>query len=431
MGKKVLVVGQGGREHALVWKLSLSPQVEKIYAAPGNPGIGQIAECVDIGAEDIDKLAAFAREKGIDLTVVGPEAPLMQGIADIFKEKGLLLFGPSRAAARLEGSKAFTKNLLKKYGIPTASYEVFTDAEQALDWAEHYTNQGKKVVIKADGLAAGKGVVIAETFAQAREAIEDIMIKKTLGSAGDKVVIEEFLEGEEVSVFALSDGEDFVILGAAQDHKQVFDGDKGPNTGGMGAYVNPPLYDEKLAVKVREKIIAPVIAAMKEEGTPYAGVLYAGLMVRDGEPKVLEFNARFGDPEAQVLLPMIKDDIYTLLEKVARGELDGYVPQMEEGSCICVVLASGGYPGPYEKGKEITGLNNISPDTLLFHAGTALKDGKLVTNGGRVLNVVCRGQNIEECIDKVYKEVAKVSFAGMHYRRDIGYKALKRKGMKS
>lgn len=431
MGKKVLVVGQGGREHALVWKLSLSPQVEKIYAAPGNPGIAELSECVDIGAEDIEGLADFALEKGIDLTVVGPEAPLMKGIVDVFRERGLLIFGPTAAAARLEGSKVFTKNLLQKYGIPTAFYEVFDDAEKALDFARHYTEKGRKIVIKADGLAAGKGVVIAEDFSQAKEAIENIMVKKALGEAGNRVVMEEFLPGEEVSVFALSDGKDFVILGAAQDHKQVFDGDKGPNTGGMGAYINPPLYDDILASKVEEKIIGPVIEAMKEEGSPYSGVLYAGLMVVNGEPKVLEFNARFGDPEAQVLLPMIKDDVYTLFEKVALGELNGYKPQMEEGSCVCVVLASGGYPGSYEKGKAITGVDRLNEDTLLFHAGTALKDGKLVTGGGRVLNVVCRGQNIKECIDKVYRETEKIYFEGMHYRRDIGHKALHRKGLET
>lgn len=430
MGKKVLVVGQGGREHALVWKLSLSPEVEKIYAAPGNPGIGELAECIDIGVEDIDKLADFALEKGIDLTVVGPEVPLMKGIADVFRQRGLLVFGPTAAAAQLEGSKVFTKNLLKKYAIPTAFYEVFDDAEKALEFIKPYLEKGQKIVIKADGLAAGKGVVIAQNMDEAVEAIESIMIKKTLGEAGSKVVIEEFLPGEEVSVFALSDSRDFVIIGAAQDHKQVFDGDKGPNTGGMGAYINPPLYDEVLAEKVKQKIIAPVIAAMKEEGIPYSGVLYAGLMVEEGEPKVLEFNARFGDPEAQVLLPMIKGDVYPLLEKVSRGELDGYAVQMEEGSCICVVLASGGYPGSYEKGKVITGIDKLNDDTLLFHAGTALKDGKLVTGGGRVLNVVCRGKNIKESIDKVYKEVEKINFEGMHYRRDIGHKALWREGMR-
>lgn len=428
VGKKVLVVGQGGREHALAWKLSLSPEVEKIYAAPGNPGIGELAECVDIGVEDIDKLADFALDKGIDLTVVGPEVPLMKGIVDVFRKRGLLIFGPTAAAAQLEGSKVFTKNLLKKCDIPTAFYEVFDDEKKALEFVKPYLERGQKIVIKADGLAAGKGVVIAENMDEAAEAVENIMVKKMLGEAGNKVVIEEFLPGEEVSVFALSDGESFIILGAAQDHKQVFDGDRGPNTGGMGAYINPSLYDDILAEKTRNKIIAPVIAAMKKEGIPYCGVLYAGLMVYNGEPKVLEFNARFGDPEAQVLLPMIKDDIYYLLEKASKGELDGYKPQMEQGSCICVVLASGGYPGSYEKGKVITGIDKLNEETLLFHAGTALRDKKLVTNGGRVLNVVCRGQDIEESIDKVYKEVEKIYFEGMHYRRDIGYKALLRKG---
>ncbi|MBO8158879.1 phosphoribosylamine--glycine ligase [Thermosyntropha sp.] len=429
MGKKVLVVGQGGREHALVWKLALSPEIDKIYAAPGNPGIAELAECVEIGVDEVYKLARFAEEKGIDLTVVGPEAPLMAGIVDIFSEKGLLIFGPASEAARLEGSKVFTKNLLEKYGIPTAAYKTFADADEALNFARKFTEKGQKVVIKADGLAAGKGVVVAESLEEASEAIENIMRKKTLGEAGNQVVIEEFLSGEEVSVFALSDGKDFVVLAAAQDHKQVFDGDKGPNTGGMGAYINPPLYDEVLAEKVKDRIIAPVIEAMRKEGVPYTGVLYAGLMVEDGDPKVLEFNVRFGDPEAQVILPMIKGDIFPLFFKIAEGTLGDFKVEMEEGSCVCVVLASGGYPGSYEKGKTITGIDKLNPDTMIFHAGTALKEGKLVTNGGRVLNVVCRGKDIKESVDKVYKEVEKISFEGMHYRRDIGYKALLREGL--
>lgn len=426
MGKKVLVIGQGGREHALVWKLAQSPQVEKIYAAPGNPGISELAECINISA--VEELLEFAKNKNIDLTVVGPEAPLMEGIADRFQKAGLKIFGPIAAAAELEGSKVFTKNLFKKYGIPTAEFEVFSEIKPAKLYAKSFTDRGKKVVVKADGLAAGKGVVVADKWEEASQAIDSMMQERNFGSAGEKIVIEEFLTGQEVSFFAISDGMNFVPLIAAQDHKQVFDNDEGPNTGGMGAYINPPVFNDQLKEEVINRIIRPVIEAMQKEKRPYQGVLYAGLMITDEGPKVLEFNARFGDPETQVIMPMIRGDIYPLFEAAATGQLKDYQVELEEGTCIGVVLALKGYPGSYEKGKVIKGLDNISTDTVIFHAGTMIKDEHLLTNGGRVLAVVSRGENISEAIQKVYQEVEKIHFDEMHYRTDIGVKALKREG---
>jgi len=425
MGKKVLVVGQGGREHALVWKLAQSPQVDKIYAAPGNPGIAQLAECVDISVDNTLGLLEFALQEGINLTIVGPEAPLMNGIVDQFTAAGLKIFGPSAAAARLEGSKVFTKQLLHKYGIPTASFEVCENSDSAHKAAGFYIDQDKPVVLKADGLAAGKGVVVTADKQEAADAIEAMMNQHAFGQAGDRVVVEECLVGEELSVFTLCDGKDFLTLMTAQDHKRVFDDDKGPNTGGMGAYVNPPIYTPELKEVIESRIIAPVIAAMQEEGHPYKGVLYTGLMLTADGPQVLEFNARFGDPETQVLMPAIKDDLLPLLEACADGTLGGSQVELEANACVGVVLASGGYPGDYAKGKPIKGLDQLSGDTMVFHAGTALKEGQLVTNGGRVLAVVCRGKDNAEAIGKVYKEVEKISFDGIHYRHDIGRRALR------
>lgn len=424
MGKKVLVIGQGGREHALVWKLAQSPKIEKLYAAPGNPGIAELAECIDIQATDVEKLFAFAKEQNIDLTVVGPEAPLMEGIVDRFQAAGMKIFGPTAAAARLEGSKVFTKQLLKKYNIPTADYEAFDDMEIALNYVRKYTDQGKPVVVKADGLAAGKGVIIAQDFAEAKAAIEAIMKDHSFGEAGNQIVIEECLVGEEVSFFAVSDGTNYVPLLSAQDHKRIFDDDKGPNTGGMGAYCSPPVYTPELHKFVLDEVIEPVIKAMQSEGHPYQGVLYAGLMITSDGPKVLEFNARFGDPETQVLMPMIKSDIYPLFEMAADGRLKDYKVELNEGNCVCVVLASQGYPGSYEKGKIIDGINELDRNTIVFHAGTAIKDDHIVTNGGRVLGVVASGRNIPEAIHNVYSQVEKIYFEGMQYRQDIGRKAL-------
>jgi phosphoribosylamine--glycine ligase len=425
MGKKVLVIGQGGREHALVWKLAQSTQIGKIYAAPGNPGIAELAQCIDIAVDDIDKLLVFAQGEGIDLTIVGPEAPLMAGIVDRFQETGLKIFGPTAAAARLEGSKVFTKELMKKYGVPTASFDVFQDIDQARSCIRNYTDQGKAVVIKADGLAAGKGVVVAKDAEEAYQALDSIMVQQSLGAAGTRVVIEECLYGEEVSLFVISDGYDFVSLISAQDHKQVFDNDQGPNTGGMGAYVNPPVYTPQLHQKVEESIVRPVLKAMAAEGYPFQGVLYAGLMITAEGPKVLEFNARFGDPETQVVMPMIEGDILPLLEAAVDKDLAGYQVNIVPGTCICVVLASAGYPGNYEKGKLISGLDDLNREAIVFHSGTAKKDGKPVTNGGRVLALTVRGDTMEEAIDKVYREIKKIYFEGMHYRTDIGSKSLR------
>lgn len=426
MGKKILVIGQGGREHALVWKLAQSAEVEKIYAAPGNPGMAELAECVDIEVDDLSEILYFAWSKQIDLTVVGPEAPLMAGIVELFHDHDLHIFGPTAAAAQLEGSKVFSKDLLRKYGIPTARYEAFDSVAPALEYARGFLDQGRRVVVKADGLAAGKGVIIASTASEAEAALVSIMEKRHFGAAGDRVVVEEFLEGEEVSFFAVSDGKDYIPLMAAQDHKQVYDNDQGPNTGGMGAYVNPPVYTEKLHQEVLHSIIEPVIAAMQSEGCPYQGVLYAGLMITADGPKVLEFNARFGDPETQAIMPMLAGDLLPLLEASARGSIKDMQIELKPGSCVCLVLASGGYPEGYKKGMPIEGLQDIDANTLVFHAGTAKKAGQLLTNGGRVLNVVSTGADIREAIETVYREAAKIHFENMHYRRDIGHKALLR-----
>jgi len=425
VGKKVLVIGSGGREHALVWKLAQSPLIDKIYAAPGNPGIGALAQCIAIKADDIEGLLEFAQNNEINLTVVGPEAPLVKGIVDRFREAGLLIFGPTAAAARLEGSKVFSKNLFKKYGIPTARYEVFDDIEAARNYALTYTEAGQSVVIKADGLAAGKGVVVAANQADAEEAICSIMQDKSFGESGDQVVVEECLIGEELSFFAISDGQDFVSLLSAQDHKRVFDNDEGPNTGGMGAYTNPPLYTAELHRQILEQVIKPTIQAMRQEGCPYQGVLYAGLMITADGPKVLEYNARFGDPETQVLMPMLKGDLLPILEASAQGTLRDCSIATNPGACVGVVVASGGYPAVYQKGKAISGLDTIENETMIFHAGTAIQDGQLVTDGGRVLAVVSRGETTAAAIEKVYQEVAKLNFEGMHYRRDIGRRALR------
>lgn len=425
VGKKVLVIGAGGREHALVWKLAQSHLIDKLYAAPGNPGIGAIAECIAIKADDIDGLLEFARSSEITLTVVGPEVPLVKGIVDRFRQAGLLIFGPTAAAARLEGSKVFSKNLFKKYGIPTARYEVFDDIEAARNYARTYTEAGQSVVIKADGLAAGKGVVVAANQADAEEAICSIMQDKNFGESGDHIVVEECLIGEELSFFAISDGEGFVSLLPAQDHKRVFDNDEGPNTGGMGAYTNPPLYTDELHRQILEEVIKPTIVAMHQEGCPYQGVLYAGLMITAEGPKVLEYNARFGDPETQVLMPMLKGDLLPVLLAAAEGNLQDCSIEINTGACVGVVVASGGYPAGYEKGKIITGLDTLNDETMVFQAGTTMQDGQLVTDGGRVLAVVSRGETIADAIEKVYQEVAKLSFEGMHYRRDIGRRALR------
>ena len=420
---KILVVGSGGREHALVWKIKQNSEVMKVYCAPGNGGISRIAECVDIEVTDLKGLAQFAEKNKIDLTVVGPELPLTLGIVDLFRENGLTIFGPDKKAAELEGSKGFSKDLMAKYHIPTAEYQIFTDPEEAI----RYIN-GKKIpmVLKADGLAAGKGVLICATRGEAYDGVERIMKKKDFGEAGSRLVIEECLTGEEASVLAITDGNHFIVLPAAQDHKAIFEGDQGTNTGGMGAYAPAPVMNDTLLETVVEKILQPTINGMKAEGRPYSGVLYAGLMITSGGPKILEYNCRFGDPEIQAILPLLETDLVELMMASIDGKCGEVHPELRKDSAVCVVMASGGYPGTYEKGKTIHGLDQVDPDIIVFHAGTKRRGDELLTSGGRVLGVTAIGENIKSAIDKVYGAVGKITFDGAYYRRDIGHRALKR-----
>jgi phosphoribosylamine--glycine ligase len=420
---KVLVVGGGGREHALIWKAAQSKRVTKVYAAPGNAGIAAIAECVPIKAEDIEGLLAFARKEAVDLTIVGPEGPLSMGIVDRFTEAGLRIFGPSGKAAIIEGSKQFAKDLMKKYRIPTADYGVFTDKASA----EAYIRQkGAPIVVKADGLAAGKGVVVAETVEEAVKALDLIMSEKAFGAAGDRVVIEECLRGEEASFMAFSDGKTVVPMASSQDHKRVFDADKGPNTGGMGAYSPAPIVTKKLEQEVMETIMVPTVRAMEKEGRLFKGVLYAGLMIENGQARVLEYNARFGDPETQPIMARLDTDLIDIIEAILEGRLSRTEVRWKPDSAVCVVMASGGYPGNYEKGREISGLDDaaVLPDAMVFHSGTAQKNGKTVTDGGRVLGVTGLGRTVAAAIDHAYAAVRVISFEGAHYRRDIGARAL-------
>ncbi|MDR1615810.1 MAG: phosphoribosylamine--glycine ligase [Syntrophomonadaceae bacterium] len=427
MGKKVLVIGAGGREHALVWKLAQSPLIEKIYAAPGNPGIGELAELVNVGADDVEGLLSFAKREAIDLTVVGPEIPLLAGVVDSFAKAGLSIFGPTAAAAQIEASKAFAKKLMRQCNIPTAEFKVFSQIEPAREYARTFTEKGRPVVIKADGLAAGKGVVIAVNTKEAEDVLESMLLRDAFGDAGRTVVVEECLQGEEVSFFVVCNGNDYLPIMSAQDHKRAFDGDQGPNTGGMGAYVNPPVFTDELQQKVEKEIIAPVIKAMKREGIPFCGVLYAGLMITDAGPKVLEFNARFGDPETQVLMPMLESDLFPVLEAAAKGEsFAGVKMEIKKGACLGVVLAAGGYPGAFAKGMVISGLESLDRDTLIFHAGTKINEGNLVTSGGRVLAVVCCGSDFKAAALKVYQQIGRVNFENMHYRRDVGERVWKK-----
>ncbi|MDY0269292.1 phosphoribosylamine--glycine ligase [Trichloromonas sp.] len=422
---KILVIGGGGREHALVWKIAQSPLVKTLYCAPGNPGIAALAECVHIQAEEIDALLDFARAEKIDLTVVGPEVPLTLGIVDRFQAAGLEIFGPSRAAARLEGSKGFSKDLMAKYGIPTAAYRTFSDRDQA---HAYIRTQGAPIVVKADGLAAGKGVIVAVTVEQALAAVDDILLDKVFGAAGSQVVIEEFMAGEEASFFVFTDGKNILPLASAQDHKRIFDNDEGPNTGGMGAYSPAPVVTEAVAAEVIETIVKPTIAGMAAEGCPYRGILYVGLMIADGKPKVVEYNARFGDPEAQPLLMRMKSDIVPVLQACARGELGGASLEWHEKAAVCVVMASGGYPGSFKKGLEISGLEAAEAveNLMVFHAGTAFQDGKIVNHGGRVLGVTGLGGTVAEAIAKAYEGVRAIHWKDVQYRKDIGQKALNR-----
>lgn len=421
----ILVIGSGGREHALVWKISQSPKVRKIFCAPGNAGIAGIAECVPIKADDMEALCSFAQKHEIALTVVGPEIPLSEGIVDRFNKAGLKVFGPNQKAAVIEASKAFTKTLLEKYNIPTARGKNFTNLEKA----EKYVKTiGAPLVVKADGLAAGKGVVVCQTEQDALDALSEIMKDKVYGDAGKKVVIEEFLTGEEASFMALTDGKTVLPLPAAQDHKTVFDDDKGPNTGGMGAYSPAPVADRFMQDKIMKEVMIPAVQAMAAEGRPYKGVLYAGLMIERDKIKVLEFNARFGDPETQPLMMRIKSDLVPLMEAVIDGTLHKHTVEIDDRAAVCIVMAAGGYPGKYEKGKEITGLSESAKirDSAVFHAGTTFSDGKFLTDGGRVLGVTALGDTVEKAIEKAYQAASRISWEGSFYRKDIGRKAVTR-----
>jgi phosphoribosylamine--glycine ligase len=420
----LLVVGGGGREHALVWKLSQSPSVEKIYCAPGNAGIERLAECPSIGVNDFDKLVSFAREKQVGLTIVGPEDPLSKGIVDCFANEGLKAFGPSAAAAQLESSKAFAKSVMFDAGIPTAAYGEFDDADEAIAYVQ---KQGAPIVVKADGLAAGKGVTVAQDVDTAVAAVRDSMVNKSFGAAGAKVVIEECLTGEEASILAFSDGKHCVPMVPSQDHKAVFDGDKGPNTGGMGAYSPAPIVTPSLLLSIQQSILQPCIDCMAWRGTPFVGVLYAGLMITKDGPKVIEFNCRFGDPETQVVLPRLKSDLLPILLSCCDGTLDKQRVEWRDDACVSVVMASGGYPGEYPKGVPIYGISEAETDAnvIVFHAGTSSRNGQIVTNGGRVLNVTAVNHMIPGAIERAYRATERIQFDRAHFRTDIGKKALK------
>ena len=422
---KILVIGSGGREHALVWKIAQSSLVTRLFCAPGNPGTAALAENVPLSVDDLDGLLDFAVREGIDLTVVGPELPLSLGLADLFEEQGLRVFGARKNAALIEASKAFSKDLMKKYGVPTAAYEVFTDVDPAVAFIDQL---GVPIVIKADGLAAGKGVIIAQTRDEAVAAVTDMLSGNAFGAAGSRVVIEEFLKGEEASFLAFTDGRNIIPLASAQDHKAIFDGDRGPNTGGMGAYSPAPVVTAPVHEKAMAEVMRRTVDGMAAEGRTYRGVLYAGLMIDGDSVKTLEFNARFGDPECQPLLMRLKSDIVPVLMAVAAGDLTGITLEWYDEAAVCVVMAAAGYPGDIVKGDVISGLEDaaVIENLVVFHAGTALKDDKHVTNGGRVLGVTARATTVMDAIERAYSGVDKITWAGVQYRRDIGEKALKR-----
>lgn len=416
---KVLIVGSGGREHAIAWKVSKSERVDKIYCAPGNAGIGQVAECVNIGAMEIEKLVAFAKEKAIDLTVIGMDDPLVAGIVDAFETEGLRVFGPRKNAAILEGSKAFSKELMKKYNIPTASYETFTDPEKAIAYLE---TSKYPIVLKADGLALGKGVLICNTKEEAREGVNTLMLERQFGAAGDKIVIEEFMTGREVSVLAFSDGKTIQCMTSAQDHKRAKDGDQGLNTGGMGTFSPSPFYTEEVKAFCEKYVYQPTIDAMAKEGRPFVGVLFTGLMLTEDGPKVLEYNARFGDPEAQVVIPRMKNDIVDVFEACIDGTLESIDLQFEDNAAVCVVLASDGYPESYEKGIPMSGFENFDGKEgyYCFHAGTKLEGDQIVTNGGRVVGITATGKDLKEARANAYRATEWITFKNKYMRTDIG-----------
>ena len=418
---KVLVVGSGGREHAIVWKLKQDGRADEIFCAPGNGGIAQDATCVPIGAMEFDKLTAFVEENQIDFTIIGMDDPLVGGVVDAFEAKGLRVFGPRKNAAILEGSKAFSKELMKKYGIPTAGYETFSDYEEAKAYVE---KQDLPIVLKADGLALGKGVLICQTKEEALEGLKEMMIDQKFGKSGTKVVIEEFLTGPEVSVLSFCDGKTVSPMVSAQDHKRAYDGDQGLNTGGMGTFSPSRIYTEEVAKTCMEEIFKPTVAAMAKEGRPFVGVLYFGLMLTPKGMKVIEYNARFGDPETQVILPRLKTDLLSIMEACVDGTLDQMDIEWYDNAAVCVVEASGGYPESYEKGFEITGLEEAAKrdDIVVFHAGTKAENGKFYTNGGRVLGITGIGKDLQEAISIAYEGVELVHFEKKHFRHDIGIK---------
>ena len=419
---KVLVIGSGGREHTIVWKIAQSKKVDKIYCAPGNGGIKELAELVNIKADDVDGLLNFAKENKIDLTVVGPEVSLVKGIVDIFQQKGLKIFGPTKELSMLEGSKVFAKEAMTKFGLPTADFKVFDDPKDA---KKYLNEKGAPIVIKADGLAAGKGVIVAKTVEEAETAIEDIMVKKIFGSAGDRLILEDCLEGEEASILVFSDGKNIAPLVSAQDHKRIFDNDEGPNTGGMGAYSPAPVVSGEIFNDIIDKVFRPMITGLAKQGKYYKGVLYGGLMMTKHGPMVLEFNVRFGDPETQAILPRLKSDLVDVAIACTEGSLDKINLEWDERSCLCIVAASKGYPGSYEKHKKISGLEDVK-DGMVFHAGTVSENGNIFTNGGRVLGVAGLGSDIKSAKLKAYEAAGKIKFDGIYYRKDIGNKAIRR-----
>ncbi len=424
---RILIIGSGGREHAFAWALARSPQRPHLFVAPGNPGTAALGTNVPIPVTDLAALKAFALEQAIDLTVVGPEQPLVQGLVDAFQDAGLAVIGPTQAAARLEGSKAFAKAFMERHGIPTAAHRTF-GAAQYDEAVAYLERRGAPIVVKASGLAAGKGAIVCATLPEARAALDEVLRDRAFGEAGDEVVIEDFMEGEEASVFALADGDRYVLLAPAQDHKRIGEGDTGPNTGGMGAYAPAPIVTGRLLNRVCREIIEPTLAGMQAEGHPYRGFLYAGLMITADGPRVVEFNCRLGDPEAQVVLPLLETDLVEVFRLMSAGRLHEVALRMRPGAAACVVLASEGYPGSYRRGVPIEGLDaaGARPDVVVFQAGTRREDGRVVTAGGRVLGVTGLGDDLGQALDRAYEAVAKIHFDGMQYRRDIGRKGLAR-----
>lgn len=424
---KVLVVGSGGREHALVWKIAQSKRVKKIYCTPGNPGISRLAECINIKANDIQSTLEFSKKNRIDLTIVGPELPLTLGIVDLFEKEGLPVFGPSKLASEIEGSKVFSKKMMKAAGVPTADAVVFDSKEEAINYIR---GKGFPIVIKADGLAQGKGVIIANDINEACSAIDSMLVKGLFGDAGRRIIVEDYLVGEEVTFLVFTDGETIVPMVSSQDHKRVYDGDRGPNTGGMGAIAPSPLIGKDGEAGIIDQIVRPVIKAMDKEGRRYRGILYAGLMICKDVPRVLEFNARLGDPEAEVVLPLLETDLVDIIESIIAGRLDQSNIRWKDGASVCVVLTSRGYPAGYTKGVEIKGLSGLDDveGLMVFHAGTSLDNNRLVTAGGRVLCISAVGKDIKYARDRAYSGINKIDFDGMHFRRDIGAKAVSRTG---